>query len=131
MKRKTTLSALIIGMIGKASASLGLDNITGTNSTINSSSPGLSLNQTSSKIGELGPAVAGTPEYSGLLVLIMFGAGLFKADVGTDVAGVVLIPTAIFLSMEGLFPTPNGVIYGILIGISAIVGFGVFRFAFR
>lgn len=130
MKRKTTLSALIIGMIGNVSASLGLENITN-NSQINNTTPGLSLNQTSSKIGELGPAIAGTPEYSGLLVLIVFGAGLFKADVGTDVAGVVLIPTALFLSMEGLFPTPDGVIYGILIGISAIVGFGLFRFAFR
>jgi len=130
MKRKTTLLALITGMIGKASASLGLENITN-NSAVNSSTPGLSLNQTSSKIGELGPAIAGTPEYSGMLVLIVFGAGMFKADVGTDVAGVVLIPTALFLSMEGLFPTPDGVIYGILIGISAIVGFGLFRFAFR
>jgi len=130
MKRKTTLLALITGMIQSASASLGLENITN-NSAVNSSTPGLSLNQTSSKIGELGPAIAGTPEYSGMLVLIVFGAGMFKADVGTDVAGVVLIPTALFLSMEGLFPTPDGVIYGILIGISAIVGFGLFRFAFR
>lgn len=110
--------------------SLGLKNITN-NSAVNSSNPGPSLNQTAGKIGELGPAVAGSPEYAGLLVMITFGAGLFKADVGTDVAGVIMIPTALFLSMEGLFPTPNGVIYGILIGIAAMVGFGLFRFAFR
>lgn len=110
--------------------SLGLDNITN-NTAINSTVPGPSLNRTAGKIGELGPAVAGSPEYAGLLVMVVFGAGLFKADVGTDVAGVVLVPTALFLSVQGLFPTPNGVIYGILIGVSAIVGFGLFRFAFR
>lgn len=130
MKKQKTLSIMILGLIGKASASLGLNNITNT-SKINSSNPGLSLQETSSKIGEIGPAIAGTPEYSGLIMMILFGAGLFKADVSTDVAGAVMIPTALFLSMEGLMPTPDGIIYGVLVGVSAMVGFGVFRFAFQ
>jgi len=110
--------------------SLGLKNITN-NSQINNTSPDLGLNETAGKIGEIGPALAGTPEYAGLLMMILFGAGLFKADVSTDVAGVIMVPTALFLSMEGFFPTPDGVIYGVLIGIASLVGFGLFRFAFR
>lgn len=112
----------------QTAASFGLKNLT--NST-NTSAPGPSLNQTAGRFGELGPAIAGTPEMAGILVMTLFGAGLFKADVGTDVAGVVLIPTALFLATEGLFPVPQGTIYGLLIGISAVVGFGLFRFAFR
>lgn len=108
----------------------GLKNITN-NSAINSTSPDLAINETAKKVGDIGPAIAGTPEYAGLLMIILFGAGLFKAEVSTDVAGVILVPMALFLSMEGFFPTPNGVIYGILIGIASLVGFGLFRFAFR
>ena len=131
MKKTTWILVSIFGGLQTVSASLGLDNITGNQSQINSTSPGLSLNETSSRIGDLGPAIAGAPEYAGLLVMLVFGAGLFKADVGTDVAGVVLVPTALFLSLQGLLPTPQGIIYGILVGISAIVGFGIFRWAFR
>lgn len=109
---------------------LGLNNITN-NSQINSTSPDMTLNETTSQIGEIGPAIAGTPEYAGLMIMILFGTGLFKADVGTDVAGAIMIPTALFLSTEGLLPTPDGIIYGVLMGIAAMVGFGIFRFAFR
>jgi hypothetical protein len=109
--------------------SLGLDNIT--NTSINSTAPGPSINQTTSRIGDLGPAVAGAPEYAGILMLLVFGAGLFKADAGLDVSAAVIIPTSLFLSLQGFLPTPDGIIYGVLIGISALLGFGVVKFAFR
>jgi len=109
---------------------LGLKNVTN-NTAINSTSPDMGINQTASKIGDIGPAVAGTPEYFGLLMLIFTGAGLFKAEVSTDVSGVILVPMALFLSINGYMPVPNGIIYGILVGIASMVGFGIFRYAFR
>jgi len=109
---------------------LGLKNITN-NSAINNTSPDIGLNQTASKIGDLGPAIAGAPEYAGLLILIIAGGGLFKAEVSTDVSGVILVPLALFLSINGYMPVPNSIIYGILVGIASLVGFGLFRYAFR
>lgn len=110
--------------------SLGLENITN-NSAINNTPTDITLNETTNKVGELGPTLAGTPEYAGILVLILFGTGLFKADAGTDVAGAVMIPTSLFLSTSGYLPVPSGITSGIIIGIASLLAFGLFRYAFR
>jgi len=76
-------------------------------------------------------SMAGSYEIAGLLVLASMGFGLFKQDVSVDVSASVLVPLVIVLASGGFLPGGEGILFGLLVGISGVTIFGVFKFIAR
>lgn len=98
-----------------------------TNSSID-----LAISQAANTVGDtVGTQALGSSELVGLLVLGMFGYGLWKADARIDLTAALMIPTILFLSVEGFMPYANSIIDGTLLAIAAVFAFGLARLAFR
>jgi hypothetical protein len=76
-------------------------------------------------------SMAGSYEIAGVLVLASMGFGLFKQDVSTDVTASILVPLTIVMGTGGFLPGGEGLLFGMLVGISTISIFGVFKFIAR
>lgn len=110
----------------------GLANISGNQTVVNNSySPDLGIADLFNRTGTaLGSDIAGGTQMSGILMLLVFGAALFYGDVDTDVAAVVMFPTAIFLGSEGFLPFGTSITYSAIIGVAAIFAYGLVDYAF-
>lgn len=76
-------------------------------------------------------SMAGSYEVAGLLVMGAMGFGLFTQDIDMDVSASIMIPLTIVLASGGFLPGGEGVIFGLLVGISGLVLFGTFKFIAR
>ena len=110
----------------------GLDNITGNQTVVNNSyDPNLGMDQLFNRTGTtLGRDLAGGAEMSGLVMLLLFGSALYYGDVGTDVAAVIIVPSAIFLGTQGFLPFGTSIVYSAIIGIAAVFAYGLVDYAF-
>jgi len=111
----------------------GLDNITGNQTVVNNSyDPNLGMDQLLNRTGTtLGRDLAGSTQMAGLLMLFLFGSALYYGDVDTDVAGVILVPSAIFLGSQGFLPFGNSIVYSTVIGVAAVFAYGIVEYAFQ
>lgn len=112
--------------------SFGLGNITGNQTVVNNSAdPNLGLSELMNRTGTtLGRDLAGGAQMSGLLMLFIFGAGLYYADADPGEAGVVMVPTAIFLGSQGFLPMGSSIVYSTIIGVAAVFAYGIVDYAF-
>ena len=110
----------------------GVDNVTGNNTVVNNSyDPNLGMKELFNQTGTaLGRDFAGGLQMSGLVMLMIFGAGLYYADANTGEAGVVMVPTAIFLGSQGFLPFGTSIVYSTILGVAAVFAYGIVDYAF-
>ena len=72
--------------------------------------------------------LAGSYEIAGVLLLGAVGYGFWTQDVPTDVQATVMIPLFIVLASGGFLPGGEGLLFGMLVGLAAIIIFGAFSF---
>jgi len=111
----------------------GIGNITGNQTVVNNSyDPNLGMTELLNRTGTtFGRDLAGGTQMSGFLFLFIAGALLFYGDADTDVAAVVMIPSAIFLGSQGYLPYGSSIVYTSIIGAAAVFAYGLVEYAFR
>ena len=93
---------------------------------------GTSLESATSEVGGFFiQNLAGSYEIAGMLLLGAVGYGFWTQNVSTDVQATVLVPLVIVLASGGFLPGGQGLLFGMLVGISTISIFGVFKFIAR
>jgi hypothetical protein len=72
--------------------------------------------------------LAGSYEIAGVILLAAVGYGFWTQNVPTDVQATVMIPLFIVLASGGFIPGGEGLLFGMLVGLAAVVIFGAFNF---
>jgi hypothetical protein len=108
---------------------LGVQNITG-NATGNATA--WNIQEFEAELGNLfASQLAGGTQYMGVFGLIVLGYFMYSADVSEDVMASVMVPATFFMASQGYLPYGQGVVYAMLLAISAIFFFGVVKYADR
>lgn len=99
----------------------------------NATSPtGINLSDAAGNIGNFaGNAAIGETQFTGLFVLAFWMVVLYRSDVSMDVSVVTMTPLVFFLASRGLLPFGQGVMYGLILAVAIVFGFGVFKFIGR
>lgn len=110
----------------------GLGNVTGNQTVVNNSySPDLGMDQLFNRTATtFGRDLAGGSQMTGLLLMLIFGVGLYYADADPGEAGVVMVPTALVLGSQGLIPFGSSIVYSTVIGVAAVFAYGIVDYAF-
>ena len=110
----------------------GIGNITGNQTVVNNSySPDLGMDELFNRTATtFGRDLAGGSQMSGLLMLFIFGAGLYYADADPGEAGRVMVPTALLLGSQGFLPFGTSIVYSTIVGVAAVFAYGIVDYAF-
>jgi len=109
----------------------GLENLSeARNATENAT--GLNVSQTTNKIFDsIASQTLGSTNLIGIFVLAAFAFVIWKANLGSDSAIVIMTPTIYFLGSYGWLPGGAGVLYGVVLAVSGLFLMVVTRYFFR
>ncbi|MFB6180779.1 MAG: hypothetical protein ABEJ93_02790 [Candidatus Nanohalobium sp.] len=75
-----------------------------------------------------GPTAFGSRPITGLAILAATSVLLYQSQASLDTSAGVMVPLVFVLATFGLLPASQGIIYGIVLGISTLATFAVARF---
>jgi len=108
----------------------GIGNLSDAN--LSNATTGYNINETANLFAENIPGAAfGSLDIMGIFILGALLIGLFKADVSIDTSFIFVVPTTFILGRYGMLPGGSGLLYGITLGIGAILALGIARYFSR